>query len=119
MISVKDLQKSFNGVEVLKGINIEINKGDVLCVIGPSGSGKSTFLRCLNLLEVPTGGNIFVEGVDITDKKTDINQHRQKMGMVFQHFNLFPNMTVLKNMTVAASPARRSCSSAPSCWETG
>ncbi|MBQ2094066.1 MAG: amino acid ABC transporter ATP-binding protein, partial [Ruminococcus sp.] len=88
-------------MEVLKGVNAEIDKGDVMVVIGASGSGKSTFLRCLNLLEEPTGGSIYFEGVDITDKSVDINIHRQKMGMVFQQFNLFPHMTVLRNMTIA------------------
>lgn len=101
MIKVEDLKKNFNGIEVLKGISVEINKGDVVCVIGPSGSGKSTFLRCLNLLEKPTDGKIFFEGDELTNKKTDLNLHRQKMGMVFQQFNLFPNMTVLENMTCA------------------
>ena len=101
MISVKDLRKSFEGVEVLKGMNVEINRGDVMCVIGPSGSGKSTFLRCLNLLEKPTGGNIIFEGEDLTDKKVDLNRHRQKMGMVFQQFNLFPHMSILENLTCA------------------
>ncbi len=101
MISVKGLQKNFEGLEVLKSIDVEINKGDVICVIGPSGSGKSTFLRCLNLLEKPTGGSIVFEGNDLTDKKVDLNLHRQKMGMVFQQFNLFPHMTVLENMTCA------------------
>ena len=101
MISVKGLQKNFEGVEVLKGIDVEINKGDVICVVGPSGSGKSTFLRCLNLLEKPTGGDIIFEGNNLTDKKVDLNLHRQKMGMVFQQFNLFPHMTVLDNLTCA------------------
>ncbi len=101
MISVNNLWKKFEGVEVLKGIDVTINKGDVVCVIGPSGSGKSTFLRCLNLLEQPTGGNIIFEGEDLTDKKVDINLHRQKMGMVFQQFNLFPHMSVLENLTCA------------------
>ncbi len=101
MISVNNLQKSFEGVEVLKGMDVVINKGDVVCVIGPSGSGKSTFLRCLNLLEKPTGGNIIFDGDDLTDKKVDINVHRQKMGMVFQQFNLFPHMTVLENLICA------------------
>ncbi len=101
MISVNNLQKNFEGVEVLKGMDVTINKGDVVCVIGPSGSGKSTFLRCLNLLEKPTGGNIIFEGEDLTDKKVDINKHRQKMGMVFQQFNLFPHMSVLENLTCA------------------
>ena len=100
IIEVKDLQKSFGELEVLKGINTEVQRGEVVVVIGPSGSGKSTFLRCLNLLEVPTDGRILFNGTDITDVKTDINVHRQKMGMVFQHFNLFPHMTVLKNMTI-------------------
>ena len=98
LIKVEGLQKSFGGNEVLKGINAEIHKGDVMVVIGASGSGKSTFLRCLNLLEEPTGGKIIFDGVDLSDKKVDINLHRRKMGMVFQQFNLFPHMTVLKNM---------------------
>ena len=101
LIKVEDLQKSFGKIEVLKGVNTEIKKGEVIVVIGPSGSGKSTFLRCLNRLEEPTGGNIYLDGVNITDKKVNINHHRQKMGMVFQQFNLFPHMTVLKNMTAA------------------
>ena len=101
LIKVEDLQKSFGKIEVLKGVNTEIKKGEVIVVIGPSGSGKSTFLRCLNRLEEPTGGNIYLDGVNITDKKVNINRHRQKMGMVFQQFNLFPHMTVLKNMTAA------------------
>jgi ABC-type polar amino acid transport system, ATPase component len=101
VINVKNLQKNFGGVEVLKGINTEIDKGDVICVIGPSGSGKSTFLRCLNMLEKPSGGQIIFEGDDLTDKKIDLDLHRQKMGMVFQQFNLFPHMTVMKNLTVA------------------
>ena len=101
MISVKDLRKSFNGLEVLKGINTEIRKGDVVCVIGPSGSGKSTFLRCLNMLEKPTGGTIIFDGEDLAAPKANLNLHRQKMGMVFQQFNLFPHMTVLENLTCA------------------
>ena len=101
LIKAEDLEKSFGKIEVLKGINTEIHKGEVVVIIGPSGSGKSTFLRTLNLLEEPTGGKIYFEGVDITDPKININKHRQKMGMVFQQFNLFPNMTVLKNMTLA------------------
>ena len=101
LIKVEGLEKSFGENAVLKGINTEIKRGEVVCIIGASGSGKSTFLRCLNLLEEPTGGSIFFNGVDITDPKTDINLHRQKMGMVFQQFNLFPHMTVLKNMTIA------------------
>ena len=100
LIRVEGLQKSFGKVDVLKGVNAEIKKGDVMVVIGPSGSGKSTFLRCLNRLEEPTGGRIYFNDVDITDKKVNINLHRQKMGMVFQQFNLFPHMTVLRNMTI-------------------
>ena len=101
LISVKNLEKKFNGVTALKSVSTDIRKGEVVVMIGPSGSGKSTFLRCLNLLEIPTDGTILFNGVDITDKKVNINIHRQKMGMVFQHFNLFPHMTVLKNMTLA------------------
>ena len=103
LIRVENLQKYFAGgkVKALDGVSNEIKKGEVVVVIGPSGSGKSTFLRCLNLLEVPTGGTITFEGTDITDPRCNINLHRQKMGMVFQHFNLFPHMTVLKNMTLA------------------
>ncbi len=101
MISVKNLKKNFKENEVLKGIDVEISKGDVVCVIGPSGSGKSTFLRCLNLLEKPSGGHIIFEGNDLTDKKININLHRQKMGMVFQQFNLFMNMNILDNLTCA------------------
>lgn len=103
LIRVSDLKKHYNGgaVKALDGIDCEIKKGEVVVIIGPSGSGKSTFLRSLNLLEIPTSGQIYFEGTDITAKKVNINEHRQKMGMVFQHFNLFPNMTVLKNMTIA------------------
>lgn len=101
VISVKGLEKRFKENAVLKGVSIDINKGDVVCVIGASGSGKSTFLRCLNLLETPTGGSIFFEGEDLTDKKVDLDLHRQKMGMVFQQFNLFPHMTILENLTCA------------------
>ena len=101
MIRVENLRKSFQGLSVLKDINVTINKGDVVCVIGPSGSGKSTFLRCLNMLEKPTGGKIIFDGVDLAAPKTNLNLHRQKMGMVFQQFNLFPNMTVLENLTCA------------------
>lgn len=100
MIKVKNLHKSFDKLEVLKGVDVEIQKGEVVVVIGPSGSGKSTFLRCLNLLEEPTKGEVIFEGISITDKKTDINKLRQKMGMVFQQFNLFPNLTVLENVTI-------------------
>ncbi len=101
LIQVQNLGKKFGDVEVLKDISVDIYKGDVVCVIGPSGSGKSTFLRCLNRLEEPSGGHILFEGVDIVDKKTDIDKHRQKMGMVFQQFNLFPHMTILRNLTLA------------------
>ena len=101
MIDVKNLTKSFGKLEVLKGVSQHISKGERVVLIGPSGSGKSTFLRCLNLLETPTGGEIIFEGQSITDEKCDINKIRQKMGMVFQHFNLFPNMTILKNITLA------------------
>ena len=101
LIQVKNLGKSFGDIQVLKHISVDIYEGDVVFVVGPSGSGKSTFLRCLNRLEEPTEGNIFFEGVDIVDKKTDIDRHRQKMGMVFQQFNLFPHMTILKNLTIA------------------
>ncbi|MBR7178055.1 MAG: amino acid ABC transporter ATP-binding protein [Oscillospiraceae bacterium] len=101
MISVKNLRKSFHGLEVLKGISTEIRKGDVVCVIGPSGSGKSTFLRCLNRLETPDGGEILFDGEDLVSRKANLNLHRQKMGMVFQQFNLFPHMTVLENLTCA------------------
>ena len=101
LIKTEGLEKYFGKVQVLKGITTEIHKGEVVVIIGPSGSGKSTFLRTLNLLEEPTGGKIYFEGIDITDPKININKHRQKMGMVFQQFNLFPHMTVLKNMTLA------------------
>ena len=103
LIQVQGLKKHYNGGEVkaLDGVNCEVRQGEKLVIIGPSGSGKSTLLRSLNLLEIPTGGTIHFDGVDITDPKVNINLHRQKMGMVFQHFNLFPHMTVLKNMTIA------------------
>ena len=109
LIQVTELQKHFKGtqqsqddkIRALDGVSAQIHRGEVVVVIGPSGSGKSTFLRCLNLLELPTGGQILFDGVDITDKNCNINLHRQKMGMVFQHFNLFPHMTILKNMTIA------------------
>lgn len=101
LIQVQNLGKSFGDIHVLKGINVNIYKGDVVFVVGPSGSGKSTFLRCLNLLEEPTQGQIYFEGTDITDPKTDIDKHRQKMGMVFQQFNLFPHMDIMKNLTIA------------------
>lgn len=103
LIKVENLKKHYTGgsVKALDGINCEIKKGEVVVIVGPSGSGKSTLLRSLNLLEIPTSGHIYFDGTDITDKKTNINTHRQRMGMVFQHFNLFPNMNVLKNMTIA------------------
>ena len=110
LIQVRGLEKIFNsgnGIRALNGVSTDIHKGEVVVVIGPSGSGKSTFLRCLNLLELPTAGRITFEGTDITDPKVNINLHRQKMGMVFQHFNLFPNMTVLRNMTVAPTELRK------------
>ena len=101
VIKVRDLQKDFGDIAVLKGIDIDINKGDVVCVIGASGSGKSTFLRCLNMLEVPTGGEIVFDDANLTSDKVDLNLHRQKMGMVFQQFNLFPHLTILDNLTLA------------------
>ena len=101
MIEVNNLEKSFGQLKVLNGVSINIKKGEKVVVIGPSGSGKSTFLRCLNRLEEPTGGQVIFEGIDITDRKTNIDKHRQKMGMVFQHFNLFPHLTVLQNITLA------------------
>lgn len=101
LIRVEDLHKSFGSLQVLKGVSETISKGEVVSIIGPSGGGKSTFLRCLNLLETPTSGRIYFEGTDITDKSVDINLHRQKMGMVFQHFNLFPHKTIKENITLA------------------
>ena len=101
IITVENLHKRFGSLHVLKGVTEHIGKGEVVSIIGPSGGGKSTFLRCLNLLEVPDEGQILFEGIDITDKKVDINLHRQKMGMVFQHFNVFPNMSVGKNITMS------------------
>ena len=101
LINAEGVEKDFGVVKALDGIDLSIKKGEVVVIIGPSGSGKSTFLRCLNLLEMPTGGKILFEGHDLTDINVDINKHRQKMGMVFQHFNLFPHMTILKNMTIA------------------
>lgn len=101
LIKVEGLQKNFGELHALNGVSEEIRKGEVVVVVGPSGSGKSTFLRSLNLLEEPSKGKIYFEGVDITDKKVDINRHRQKMGMVFQHFNLFPHKTILQNITLA------------------
>ena len=101
VIRVRQLRKDFENLSVLKGIDVDIYKGDVVCVIGASGSGKSTFLRCLNLLEIPTGGSIEFDGVNLTSEKVDLDLHRQKMGMVFQQFNLFPHLTVLNNLTLA------------------
>ena len=106
MISVKNLRKSFHGTEVLKGITTEIDRGDVVCIIGPSGSGKSTFLRCLNRLETPDSGEILLDGVDLMDRKTDLDRQRRKMGMVFQQFNLYPHLTVLENVTLAPIKVR-------------
>lgn len=100
LIKVENLTKSFGELEVLKGINEEIHEGEVVSIIGPSGSGKSTFLRCLNLLEVPTDGKVIFEGVNIADQSVNIDKHRQKIGMVFQHFNVFPHLTVLENITI-------------------
>lgn len=101
LIQVVDLHKKFGDLEVLKGVSEEIHKGEVVSIIGPSGGGKSTFLRCLNLLEKPDSGSVIFEGVDITKKNIDIDKHRQKMGMIFQHFNVFPHLTVLENITLA------------------
>lgn len=101
MITVKNLHKSFGNLQVLKGIDQEVNQGEVVVVIGPSGSGKSTFLRCINLLEQPTKGQIVIDGDNITDPKVNINKVREKVGMVFQHFNLFPHLTILENVTLA------------------
>ena len=101
MISIRNLHKSFKDTDVLKGIDIDIKRGEVIAIIGPSGCGKSTFLRCINHLEEPTGGEILIDGININDKKTDINKQRQKMMMVFQNFNLFPHMSILENLTIA------------------
>ena len=112
LIQVKELCKSFDGVDVLKNITTTIKKGEVVFVVGPSGSGKSTFLRCMNLLEEPTSGHIFFEGTDITDPKTNIDKLRQKMGMVFQRFNLFPHKTVLENVMLAPMHVKKVSTSA-------
>ena len=101
MIKVENLSKNFGKLKVLKNISTTINKGEIISIIGPSGSGKSTFLRCINKLEEPTEGHIYIDGMDLMDKKTDINKIRERVGMVFQHFNLFPNMTVLENLTLS------------------
>ena len=106
MIKVVDLYKSFGNLSVLKGITNEVRRGEVVCIIGPSGSGKSTFLRCLNMLEEPTSGEVFIDGVSLTEQKKDINKLRQKVGMVFQQFNLFPHMTVLNNITIGPARAK-------------
>jgi len=100
MVVIRNLQKRFGNLEVLKGVNMEVKKGEVIVILGPSGSGKSTILRCINRLEEPSGGQILIDGADITDKKTDINKMRQKVGMVFQQFNLFPHLTALQNVTL-------------------
>ena len=101
LIQAENIIKTYGAMNALNGVSLDIYQGDVVLIVGPSGSGKSTFLRCLNLLEVPTSGHIYFEGTDITDKKVDINAHRQKMGMVFQLFHLFPHMSVMKNLTLA------------------
>ena len=101
IIKVENLSKSFGDNVVLENINTEVNQGDIIAIIGPSGCGKSTFIRTLNMLEVPTGGDIYIDGIDLMDKKVDINKMRQKVGMVFQHFNLFPNLTILENIILA------------------
>ena len=101
MINVENLSKNFGNLKVLKNISTTINKGEIISIIGPSGSGKSTFLRCINKLEEPTKGHIYIDGMDLMDKNTDINKIRERVGMVFQHFNLFPNMTVLENLTLS------------------
>ena len=107
MISVKNLSKNFGDLQVLKNVSLDIQKGEKVIIVGPSGSGKSTLLRCLNLLEIPTSGNIIFDNTDITDKKCDINRIRRRMGMVFQNFNLFPNMTVLENISLAPVMTKR------------
>ncbi|MDO5148782.1 MAG: amino acid ABC transporter ATP-binding protein [Oscillospiraceae bacterium] len=101
LIHIENLEKSYNGLKVLNGISLDINKGEVVVILGPSGCGKSTFLRCLNLLEVPDSGHIYIDDTEITSPKTNIDEQRQKMMMVFQHFNLFPHLTILENLTVA------------------
>ncbi|WP_048199348.1 amino acid ABC transporter ATP-binding protein [Methanocella arvoryzae] len=101
MVELQDLHKQFGELEVLKGINMQVKKGEVVVILGPSGSGKSTILRCINRLEEPTSGKIFVEGIEVTDRRTDLNKIRQRVGMVFQQFNLFPHMTALQNVTLA------------------
>ena len=107
MINVENLSKNFGNLKVLKNISTTINKGEVISIIGPSGSGKSTFLRCINKLEEPTEGHIYIDGMDLMDKNTDINKIRERVGMVFQHFNLFPNMTVLENLTLSPTMVKK------------
>ena len=107
MINVENLSKNFGNLKVLKNISTTINKGEVISIIGPSGSGKSTFLRCINKLEEPTEGHIYIDGMDLMDKNTDINKIRERVGMVFQHFNLFPNMTVLENLTLSPTIVKK------------
>lgn len=107
MINVENLSKNFGNLKVLKNISTTVNKGEVISIIGPSGSGKSTFLRCINKLEEPTEGHIYIDGMDLMDKKTDINKVRERVGMVFQHFNLFPNMTVLENLTLSPTMVKK------------
>ena len=107
MIKVENLSKNFGKLKVLKNISTTINKGEIISIIGPSGSGKSTFLRCINKLEEPTEGHIYIDGMDLMDKKTDINKIRERVGMVFQHFNLFPNMTVLENLTLSPTMVKK------------
>ena len=107
MINVENLSKNFGNLKVLKNISTTINKGEVISIIGPSGSGKSTFLRCINKLEEPTEGHIYIDGMDLMDKNTDINKIRERVGMVFQHFNLFPNMTVLENLTLSPTTVKK------------
>ena len=107
MINVENLSKNFGDLKVLKNISTTINKGEIISIIGPSGSGKSTFLRCINKLEEPTEGHIYIDGMDLMDKNTDINKIRERVGMVFQHFNLFPNMTVLENLTLSPAMVKK------------
>ena len=107
MINIENLSKNFGNLKVLKNISTTINKGEIISIIGPSGSGKSTFLRCINKLAEPTEGHIYIDGMDLMDKKTDINKIRERVGMVFQHFNLFPNMTVLENLTLSPTMVKK------------
>jgi len=107
VINIENLSKNFGNLKVLKNISTTINKGEIISIIGPSGSGKSTFLRCINKLEEPTEGHIYIDGMDLMDKNTDINKIRERVGMVFQHFNLFPNMTVLENLTLSPTIVKK------------